>query len=235
MDGQVRIERHGELGVLVVDRPPVNAIDLPLARRVPAVLRETGSEYKAIVVASALPCFCAGVDLRVVPTYGPEQQDQMRAAIDELVTTLYGWPAPVVAAVSGHALGGGLVVALCADFRVGTTAPCKLGMPEVRAGIPFPAAAMAVVRAELTAPVVRRLVLHGAILDGAAALACGVLDEIAPPERVRARALEIAAELAALPATTYRKVKRDLRTGYAHDEAWLAPETAASSAGILRR
>ena len=122
----------------------------------------------------------------------------------------YGLPGPVVAAVNGHAVAGGLILALCADHRVGST-EASYGLTELRVGAPYPAAAIELVRAELTPQAARRLVLGADLIDAETALACGAVDELARPDVVLERALEVARELAALPRATYEVVKQQFR------------------------
>jgi len=160
-----------------------------------------------------------------------------------------GWYAlerPVVCAVTGHAIAGGLILALCGDWRVGATEG-RLGLTELRAGIPYPAAAMAAVRAELSPRVARRLVMRAELFDPPAALEMGLLDELAEPAEVVPRALFVAEELAALPRAAYATVKHQLRGEtiaamqqvLAGDDplaqaGWLSGETAGAAAATLR-
>jgi enoyl-CoA hydratase len=118
----------------------------------------------------------------------------------------------VVAAVTGHAIAGGLVLALCADFRVASSQG-SYGLTEVKVGVPYPQAAIGVVRAELPPHVARRLVVGNELIDGDEATRIGVFDEGLPSDRVLPRAEEIAARLGAMPAAVYERTKRDLREG----------------------
>src|SRR5262249_52966108 len=151
--------------------------------------------------------FCAGLDLMRVPLYGPAEQRAMVTAINQMITALYACPLPVVAAVNGHAIAGGLILTLACDYRIGTTAACQLGITEARAGIPFPAAAMAVLQAELTPAAARVLTLRARSVDPTAALAAGILDELQPPERMLPAALAVAHELAGIPRDAYARIK----------------------------
>jgi enoyl-CoA hydratase len=245
----VRLE-HGDGGVatLVLDRPPVNAIDLALLNRAAEVLAEieAAKEIRALVVAGAGPCFSAGLDLKIVPTYSAGEQQRTVEGINGLVSRLYALPIPTVAAVHGHAIAGGLVLALACDYRVGVDGPCKIGLTEARAGIPFPAAAMTVVHAELGPAVARRLVLLARNYGAADALGDAILDELQAPEAVRSRAAALAVEFGAIPSEAYARIKRQLRApaiarnaavvagGDPLVDAWLSTETGPASAALLR-
>ena len=111
--------------------------------------------------------------------------------INRIFAGWYGFPRPVVAAVNGHAIAGGLILALCADYRVGVDRG-QYGVTELKAGLPYPAVAMAVVRAELHAPAARRLVLGADLVDAKEALDAGAFDELAEPDQVLHRATEVA-------------------------------------------
>jgi enoyl-CoA hydratase len=123
----------------------------------------------------------------------------------------------------------------------------KLGLTELRAGIGYPAAAMAIVRAELSPPVVRELTLRAELLEsGPAAVELGLLDELVAPEELLDRSLAVAAELAALPRAAYPRVKDQLRGPTVaeleriveHDPMlaeWTDDEAASASAAILER
>ncbi len=248
MSVAVEIERSGPVAILRLCRPPANAMNLGLAEEAAAAFAalERDDGVGALVVTGSERFFSAGIDLKEVPGYGPDEQRRLVALVNRVFFLLYGFGRPVVAAVNGHALGGGFILALAADYRVGTTGPFKLGLREVRAGISFPICALEVVRGELGAGAARRLALTARDLDPQGALAEGALDELVPPDRVLARALEVAAELAALPVTAYVRTKRDLRhaalarmeaaVASGHDpllEAWLSPESESASRRIL--
>jgi enoyl-CoA hydratase len=151
----------------------------------------------------------------------------MVSGINRMVLATYGQGCPVVAAVTGHAIAGGLVLALCADFRIASEAG-RYGLTEVKVAVPYPQAAIGVVRAELSAGAARKLVLGSELTGAAECLALGVFDEVVPAEDVLPRALAVAGELAALPADVYARSKRDLRA-----PALEAMRTAAASDPLL--
>jgi enoyl-CoA hydratase len=242
------LERTDGVALLRFDRPPVNAIELGSVPEFSEAFDEIegSADIGALVVAGARDCFSAGLDLKEVPSYSPQQQKELIQGVNRMVARLYALPRPTVAAVNGHAIAGGLILALCCDYRIGVREPCKLGLTEARAGVPFPAAPMAVLRAELAAPAARILTLVALNTDSAGALARGVLDELVPRESLLERALEVARDLASIPRDAYGRIKRQLRgpTLARIEEivdrdddpllqGWLTPETATASASLL--
>src|SRR5262249_13170753 len=116
----VTTERDGPVAVLRLDRPPVNALELGIAGDATAALDTVlGSDAGALAVPGAGRCSPAGLDLKLVPTSPADEQREMIAAANRLLAVLYTCPLPVVAAVNGNAIAGGLVIALSADHRVG--------------------------------------------------------------------------------------------------------------------
>ena len=201
-----------------------------------------------VVVTGAGSSFSAGLDLKVVPTYDREQQQAMVVQINRLFGGLYGLSMPTIAAVNGHAIAGGVILTLCCDYRIGAEGDYKLGLAEARVGVPFPVAAMAIVKSELSHPIARKMVLTARNSSPREAQSMGVLDELHPPDRLLARAIEIAEEMAALPHSSYVRIKRELRgpaLARIEDaiknrnepmlESWLNAETQAASAEALKR
>jgi enoyl-CoA hydratase len=205
------LDRTGAVTILKIDRPPANAMSLELLDDLVAALRQVEEDPPAALVLSGRDgFFSAGVDLKAVPGYGPEEQRRSVEGINEMALRTYALPCPVVGAVTGHAIAGGLVLALCADLRVASTSG-KYGLTEVKVGVPFPQAAIGVVRAELAPSAARALALGNALVDAAECVRLGVFDEAQEPAAVTARALELAGTLAEFPADVYARTKRELR------------------------
>ncbi|MFL5887865.1 MAG: enoyl-CoA hydratase/isomerase family protein [Solirubrobacteraceae bacterium] len=243
----VSIEEHDDVAVVRVDRPPANAMDPGLLADAVAATEDIAAAEPAAVVLTGRPgFFSAGADLKVVPTLDADGQRAMVDGINGLCMAWYGLPRPVVCAVNGHAIAGGLVFALCADYRV-AAADGRYGLTELRAGVPYPTMAIAVVAAELSAPATRRLVLRADLVDAADLRELGAFDEVVPNDEVLDRALAVARDLAALPSSAYAATKRRLRAptlalaarlqaGEADPlgDAWTDADTASRAAAILR-
>jgi enoyl-CoA hydratase len=247
------VSREGELAIATLSRPPVNALDLEfceaIADRFTAFGAQAGTDarVKAIVLAGGGgTTFCAGLDLKQVPTYTAPQQDRLITALNRAFHAIYACPLPVVVAINGHCIAGGLVLALCGDYRIAAQGPARFGLTEVKVGVPYPVAAMEVCRAALRPEVARQVILFAEHMDLARALAWGVVDEQVAPTLLALRAREMAAKLGALPATAYGRVKRQLRApALERMEAvlaadndplkgqWLSGETVGAATGVL--
>lgn len=245
----IQIERVGQIAMLRIDRPPANAIDLELADEFATALEsiETSDDINALIVTGAGNCFSAGLDLKVVPTYNRERQQAMVMHLNRLFGGLYGLPLPTIAAVNGHAIAGGVILTLGCDYRIGAEGDYKLGLAEMRVGVPFPVAAMAIVRSELSHPAARTMVLTARNYNPADAVSMGVLDELQSPGRLLPRAIEVAQEMAALPHSIYGRIKRQMRSAALAQiddaisnrnepmlDSWLSTETSTASAKALK-
>jgi enoyl-CoA hydratase/carnithine racemase len=228
------VQGDGDVTIVRIQRPPVNAIDPELAADGAALLDELSSETSgAVVITGAGPSFSAGLDIKIAPTLDDEGQRAMRAAVNRL---LGGWalfPRPLVTAVNGHAIAGGLILALCGDWRfVGRQG--RFGLTEVNVGVPYPPAAIEIVKSELSRGAARRYALGGETIDSEAGVAAGFFDTLVDDEDLLDRAVEGARRLAPLAGPAYAQTKRALRAGVAKalepgaiaDEAWLGDDTA---------
>ena len=209
----VTLNEEDGVVILTVDRPPANAVDVALLRDVVEAIGQVADEMpRALVLAGRPGFFSAGADLKAVPSYGPAEQRRMVLSINAMALGAYELPCPVVGAITGHAIAGGLVLALCTDIRIASSAG-RYGLTEVKVGVPYPQAAIGVVAAELAPHAARVLALGNELIDAAECLRLGVFDEVVEPDEVIPRARELAAGLAAFPPDVYARTKRDLRGG----------------------
>jgi enoyl-CoA hydratase len=161
---------------------------------------------------------------------------------------LFAFPRPVVAAVNGHAIAGGCIINLAADVRLMAEGTGRIGVPELLVGVPFPTAAMEIVRYAVPRDKVQDLIYTGRTLMPRDALAAGLIDDVVAPDALSARAEEIARQLALVPPASYRLTKLALRAptleridraSEAHVraalEVWTDPQTHAHIRDYLRR
>jgi enoyl-CoA hydratase len=209
---QISVSRdeHG-VTTVAVDRPPANAMDVALLDELVAALDGVAADPPAALVLAGRPgFFSAGADLKAVPSYGPDEQRAMVNGINAMALGVYGLPCPVVGAITGHAIAGGMVLAICTDLRVAASEG-RYGLTEVKVGVPYPQAAIGVIAAELPLAARRLFAFGNGLHDAQTCLRLGVFDEVVEPAEVLPRAQALARDLAAMPGEVYARTKRDLR------------------------
>jgi enoyl-CoA hydratase len=209
---QISVSRdeHG-VTTVAVDRPPANAMDVALLDELVAALDGVAADPPAALVLAGRPgFFSAGADLKAVPSYGPDEQRAMVNGINAMALGVYGLPCPVVGAITGHAIAGGMVLAICTDLRVAASEG-RYGLTEVKVGVPYPQAAIGVIAAELPLAARRLFAFGNGLHDAQTCLRLGVFDEVVEPAEVLPRAQALARDLASMPGEVYARTKRDLR------------------------
>jgi enoyl-CoA hydratase/carnithine racemase len=167
---------------------------------------------RAVLVRGAGDAFSAGLDLKEVAALAADPA-AMLGFLHLLEKTMVAWythPAPVVACVNGHAIAGGCVLALCCDLRIAQASPkTKIGLNEVALGVEFPPHTLQIVRDRVPPRSRERVLLAAELFGVEAALAQGLIDEVA--DDAIARAKERLNELATLPRQAYAVTKRAIR------------------------
>jgi enoyl-CoA hydratase/carnithine racemase len=178
----IRIERQGHLAVLRLDKPRGNAIDEPLVDEITAACAdlEADAAVRGVLLASAHPkLFCPGLDLVGLLEYERPAMKRFMGKFGGLVWGLYGLRKPVVAAVGGHAIAGGCILALTADHRVLARGGVQIGLNEVRIGVPLPWSVAVMLRAVVGPAALSRVALLGRNFADDEALDAGLADELA--------------------------------------------------------
>ena len=136
MQSWIATEVGEGIAVVTMQRPPANAIDIALLDQLERALRDIAqrADVAAVVLTGTGKAFSAGLDLKLVPTYDRPQQNELLRVLNQALYQLYSLPIPTVAAVNGHAIAGGLVLALACDMRVAVDGGALFGLTEVRAG-----------------------------------------------------------------------------------------------------
>jgi enoyl-CoA hydratase/carnithine racemase len=210
-------ERHGSTAWLVMQRPEAaNALSRALVAQLRAQLAalEADPPLTAVVLAGIEgKAFCAGADLkeRLAMTL-----DETRGFLDELgalVTTIADFPRPVIAAMSGAALGGGLEIALACDFRI-ADASARLGLAEVRLGI-IPGAGGTQRLSRLCGmAAAKELILTGQRIDAERALTLGLVSRVVPVGELRTAVMALATDLSAAGPLALAQAKRAVTRGF---------------------
>lgn len=246
-DTNFQVETRGDVAILAMTRPPANAITFQMAQDFETAydaIVQTGP--KALVLTGSGNFFSGGLDLRVVPTYSADEQRAFLEVVDRLLAKLYASPFPIVAAANGHGVAAGFILLLTTDYRIGPVGNFHFGLTEARVGIPFPAAAMCILKAELAPKDVRFTTLHATNYGPEEALRRGVFDELQAPENVLERGIAVASDLASMPGDSYARIKYQVRgdaiqaletLNQTHSDPmmkeWISPSAEAASLAVL--
>lgn len=210
-DSTVHVETLEDgIVVLTLDRPRANAFDPALVTGLFRAVRAS-AQAPALVLASSQKLFSAGWDLPIVRALPRDQMTAFVGGFCGLVRELFTFPAPVVAALPGHAIAGGLIIAATADERIASEGKGELGLSEVALGVPIPRACYEIFRHVLGDRGAERLAAAGDNVTVARAYEIGLVDRIVPAEGARTAAIERARELAGRSLDAYAEIKRRAR------------------------
>jgi enoyl-CoA hydratase len=209
----VSVERAEQIAVVTLDRPPLNAIDAQLVTELAAATAELAADdvTRAVVLRSAVEgVFMAGADLVEFERIASEAERAV--LVQEVFTAFAELPQPTVAAVNGHALGGGLELALACDFRfLARSEGALLGLPEVRLGL-LPGAGGTQRLTRLVGPGrATELIMKGLQLSPQEAAEEGIVHFLVEPEELEERARDYAVRLARQAPVALRGIKRAIR------------------------
>ncbi|MFH8992550.1 enoyl-CoA hydratase/isomerase family protein [Streptomyces sp. NPDC017940] len=227
----VHLEVADGVGTIRLDRPPMNALDIELQDRLKDLAAEVTDrdDVRAVVLWGGEKVFAAGADIKEMQAMDHTAMIVRSRALQESFTAVARVPKPVVAAVTGYALGGGCELALCADFRIAAD-NAKLGQPEILLGL-IPGAGGTQRLPRLVGPArAKDLIFTGRQVTADEALTIGLVDRVVPAAEVYGQAHAWAARLAKGPALALRAAKEavdagleaDIDTGLAVERTWFA-------------
>jgi enoyl-CoA hydratase len=235
----IDIKNQAGIAVLTLTHGNANALDIELCEALAARFMELRvSDAKAVVMTGQGKIFSAGVDLKRLSEGGAGYVRKFLPALHKLYDTVFHFPKPVVAAINGHAIAGGCVLACCADRRVMANDGGRIGVTELLVGVPFPALAFEIMRHATPPYFFSETILSGATFTAEVAAHRGWVNEAVEPALVMERAIAAAQSLAALSPAAFAQTKKQIRqavtermaqSGEATDKAvtaiWTAPET----------
>ena len=210
----VRVEMADQIATIRLDRPKMNALNFQVQAEIAAAAAEVSADdaVRAVILYGGERVFAAGADIKEMAPLGTAAMSERAAALQAALNDVADIPKPVVAAVTGYALGGGLELALCADFRVlGESA--KVGQPEILLGV-IPGAGGTQRLPRLVGPArAKDIIYTGRFVPAAEALAIGLADRMVPDQDVYQAAHDMAAGFAAGPAAALRAAKQAIDAG----------------------
>jgi len=207
----IHLEAAGDVAVLRMAHGKANTLDTELCREVAERLDEVERDgYRAAVLTGTGGIFSAGVDLRRVRDGGRNYIAEFLPALSDAFLAVFGFTRPIIAAVNGHAIAGGAVLAAACDQRVLNTAHGRVGVTELLVGVPFPLAALEILRCAFGNRRLTELTFLSRTYAGKQALALGLADELSEPEAVLPVAIELAEQLAAIPRRAFAHTKAQI-------------------------
>jgi Delta3-Delta2-enoyl-CoA isomerase len=199
-----------DIHTLIIRGPGKNALGTPVMQDIVTQLRTAAG--RPVLLTGDTGAFSAGLNLKEVAGLDRDGMLRFLDLLEEMTDVLFNYPGPTVAAVNGHAIAGGCILALCCDHRVATDdRSIRIGLNEVALGLEFPPRVMGVVRRRVPPRSVERVTLEAGLHDPRRALELGLIDAVAgDPHAAGVEQLE---HLAAHPRGAYVATKRTLRAG----------------------
>ena len=230
----IELSRLRSTAVVRMTHGKANALDTTFLRALREAISEAErSDASGLILTGTGRIFSAGVDLIHLLAGGRSYLEEFLPELSACFRELFAFPKPAVAAINGHAVAGGCILACACDRRLMARGAFRIGVPELRVGVPFPMVPLDIVRFALPPHHAREAALLGRTYEPEAALEMGMVDELVDPERLMEAAAAVAEDLASFPSASFRRVKLDLRhsmledwerRGPAHDretlEAW---------------
>lgn len=243
-----RTDANGIHHLVMSDGP--NALNLKLMGALStalAELRDAGAP-PVLLSSSHEMLFCPGWDLKQLAGVDRDEVSDSLSMFNRLIHELFSYPGPTGAAIQGHAVAGGCLLALCCDLRIMAVGRPRIGLSELNLGVPVPATSLVMLRERLAPNVVEELVVGGDGCNAERARELGVIHRISEPDLVVAKTERELARLASKPVPAFAATKRFLLadawrrmsdSSPENDEAfldcWFLPETQERIKGMLER
>src|SRR5262249_48114337 len=233
----IEVTSQDDVAILRLADGKANAMSIEFCETVTARFAEL-ADARAIVITASGRIFSAGVDLLRLLDGGEAYIRKFLPALSTMLARVFAHSKPVVAAINGHAMAGGCVLACAADRRLMAREGGRIGVTELLVGVPFPPAAMEIMRCALAPQYFEEAIFSGATYTPPQALERGLVHEIAEPDTLLDRAVAVAKTLAALSPRAFAQTKRQTRgpalermddaaTAADVEQIWTAPETLA--------
>lgn len=206
-------ERDG-VAVMTISHGKVNALDLELLDTLTQAFRSRSRDPDPVVLTGAGSTFCAGVDLHRIVEGGPDYVSAFLPALSDAFLAIFSHPPPVAAALNGHALAGGCILAAACDARVAVGDRGLVGVTELLVGVPFPTAAVEILRHAVGDPAATSAIYSGRRFTMTEAHDLGLVTDLVPDDAaLMATATRLATTLGQLERPAFTLAKMQLRRG----------------------
>src|SRR5262249_41114508 len=232
----IELTHQDGVAILRMADGKANVMSLEFCRAMTARLEEVAaSPAPAVIITGHRRIFSAGVDLVRLLDGGVPYIREFLPALSAMLAAAFAFPKPLVAAINGHAIAGGCVIACAADRRLMAREAGRIGVTELLVGVPFPTAAMEVMRNAVAPQYFEEAIFTGATYAPPEALGRGLVNEIVEPEALLERAVAAAKALAALPAGTLRSRKSRPVSSHWNASSGMRGRARSSGSGLRPR
>ena len=233
---------------LTLSRGKVNALNEEMVDHLLETFRQLGAEKqtRAVVVTGQGSFFSFGLDVPELYNYSPQDFTRFLTKFTALYLALFEFPKPLIAAINGHAVAGGFMLAIPCDYRIMAAGKAKISLNEITFGSSLFAGSLEILKCVTGHRKAEIFALGGKMYSAEEAHSLGLIDEVSEEEAVLPRAIEKGAEMAARDAVAYAEIKKLLRGPVVerinHTEAasirrfveiWYSPATREKTKGIV--
>jgi len=211
----VTYEIENEIAVVTVDNPPMNALTMELRAQLTSTmdeLEEKKDQFKVVILTAKGKAFIAGADIKSFPELTPEKARIRMKTGKRLYEKFERFDRPVLCAINGYCLGGGLEVAMACDLRIASST-AQLGQPEVNLGIIPGGGGTQRLPRLVGAGIAKELIYTGKFITAERAAQIGLVNKVVEPDKLMDEAKEMAALIASKPVMAVRAAKESINTG----------------------
>jgi len=205
----VTVDKHGNVALLRLTNGVTNAIGTGMVEDLTSVLKQIRTEYRGCVLAGGTKFFSIGLNLPELIEYDREKMGRFWDALDQVILDLYTLPLPTAAAIAGHAIAGGTILALSADYRLIAPGRNLMGLNEINIGVPVPYLAGLMLRQVIGDRAAAKLSFTGEMVPPDEAKSFGLVDDIISEEVIELQAIELISHLAEKPQSAFTLIKRN--------------------------
>ena len=208
----LRSEKNNSVAVFELCKGTTNALDMKVVDELSDSMDALAGDLNCagLVLGSAnSKFFSIGFDVPALYPLGPEDFEKFYKKFNKLCLDLYSLDLPTVAAIPGHATGGGCILVLCCDFRFMNAEKGTIGLPEIKLGVPVPYLADRILRKIMGDKEATKLMYSGEFITGREAHALGLIDELHQADKLKQKAIEKVETLATLSLDAFKAIKKN--------------------------
>jgi len=236
--GTIKVDMYDDIAVLELDNGVTNAISPGLAADLSGALKDAEAAARGVVLCGNEKFFSMGFNLPELIELDREGMREFLFGFNKAIHDLYVLPLPTAVAIEGHAIAGGTILGLAADFRIIAAGKKLMGLNEIKLGLPVPYLALMILSQKVGHAEALEIIYHGEFVAAEKAFDLGLVDELVAPGSARARAVERVKTIAGYPSGAFQLMKEtqvaSLKTKYADNhveqherflDCWFGKET----------